>query len=139
MTAIPDQRAFELRVTPNRTQLFAFGAITWNRHKIHFDRAHAEAEGFPDVVVQRGLLGNFLARTIESWAGESAEIEQLRWKVLRSAFPDAELRCQGMVTKVSEAAGARVVECALRILDQAGEQVAVGDARVRFPWVPAAS
>src|SRR5689334_1264407 len=110
----PEERAFELRVTPNRTQLFAFGAVTWNRHKIHFDRTHAQAEGHRDVVVQRGLLGNFLARSIETWAGESGRIERLRWKVSRSAFPDEELRCQGMVTNVREEAGARIVECALR-------------------------
>jgi len=41
---------FELRVTPNRTQLFTFGAITWNRHVIHFDRTQAQAEGFSDDI-----------------------------------------------------------------------------------------
>ena len=133
MRQIPEPRAFELRVTPSRTQLFTFGAITWNRHKIHFDRAHAEAEGFSDVVVQRGLLGNFLARSVASWAGAAARLERLQWKVYQSAFPDQELRCQGEVTKVSEDAGASVVECALRILNPQGGQVALGEAKVRFP------
>ena len=132
MTQIPEARAFELRVTPSRTQLFTFGAITWNRHKIHFDRAQAQAEGFIDVVVQRGLLGNFLARSVARWAGAGGRLERLTWKVHQSAFPDQELRCQGEVAKVSEEAGARVVDCVLRIVNPDGAQVAAGEARVRF-------
>lgn len=133
MTQIPEARAFELRVTPSRTQLFTFGAITWNRHKIHFDRVQAEAEGFRDVVVQRGLLGNFLARSVMRWAGTDGRMERLAWRVTQSAFPDQELRCQGEVTSVTEDDdGARVVECALRIVNPDGAQVAAGEARVRF-------
>jgi len=132
MSQIPEARAFELRITPSRTQLFAFCAITWNRHKIHFDRAQAEAEGFGDVVVQRGLLGDFLARSVERWAGRDARLERLMWKVNHSAFPDQELRCQGEVTKVLQEGGASVVECALRIMNPDGAQVAAGEARVRF-------
>jgi len=133
MSQIPEASAFELRVTPSRTQLFTFCAITWNRHKIHFDRAQAEAEGFKDVVVQRGLLGNFLARSVAGWAGADAHLERLMWKVNQSAFPDQELRCQGEVTKVSEEGETRVVDCALRIMNPDGAQVAAGEARVRFP------
>lgn len=132
MSQIPEARAFELRVTPSRTQLFSFGAITWNRHKIHFDRAHAEAEGFEDVVVQRGLLGDFLARSVQRWAGPGARLERLMWKVSQSAFPDQELRCQGEVTKVSREGEASVAECALRIMNPEGAQIAAGEARVRF-------
>lgn len=133
MSQIPEASAFELRVTPSRTQLFTFCAITWNRHKIHFDQAHARAEGFRDVVVQRGLLGNLLARSVAGWAGANARLERLVWKVTQSAFPDQELRCQGEVTRVTEEGGASIVECALRIMNPDGAQVAAGEARVRFP------
>jgi len=132
MSEIPEAKAFELRVTPSRTQLFTFCAITWNRHKIHFDRAHAQAEGFNDVVVQRGLLGNFLARSVARWAGTEGRLERLVWKVNQSAFPDQELRCQGEVANVVEENGSRVVDCVLRITNPEGVQVAAGDARVRF-------
>ncbi|MDX2086935.1 MAG: hypothetical protein SFX73_03745 [Kofleriaceae bacterium] len=132
MRSLSHPSAFELRVTPSRIQLFTFGAITWNRHKIHFDRAHAQAEGHDDVVVQRGLLGNFLARSVARWAGAAGRLERLQWKVIQSAFPDQELRCQGAVTRVSETADGTVVECAVQILDPRGAQVAVGEARVRF-------
>lgn len=132
MTAIPHDPAFELCVTPDRRQLSAFGVVTCNRHKIHFDREHAQAEGHHDVVVQRGLLGNFLARCVVRWAGPTGRLERLHWKVLQSAFPDQELRCQGAVTCTTETTDGTVVECALQILDPGGGQVAVGEARVRF-------
>lgn len=132
MSRLAQDPAFELRVTPSRTQLSAFCAVTWNRHKIHLDRAHAQAEGHHDVVVQRGLLGNFLARSVLHWAGRAGRLERLQWKVLQSAFPDQELRCQGAVINVTETEAGAVVECALQILDPNGGQVAVGEARVRF-------
>lgn len=132
MSQIPEVSVFELRVTPSRTQLFTFGAITWNRHKIHFDLAQAQAEGFSDVVVQRGLLGNFLARSVVRWAGPGGRLERLAWKVTQSAFPDQELRCEGVVAKVSEEEGTHVVDCVLRIVNPEGTQVAAGEARVRF-------
>ena len=39
--------------TPTPTDLFRFSAVTFNAHRIHYDRAYAqEIEGYPDLVVQ---------------------------------------------------------------------------------------
>lgn len=122
----------ELRLTPTRSQVFMFSAVTWNRHRIHFDKEQAAAEGFPDVAVQRGLLGNYLVQLVGAWAGKPARIQRLHWRVIRSAFPEQELRCQGIVTDVAKLRDITRVDCALRILNPKYEQVAVGDARVRF-------
>lgn len=122
----------ELRLTPTRSQIFMFSAVTWNRHKIHFDREQAAAEGFPDVAVQRGLIGNYLAQLITSWAGKEGRLRRLQWRVTKSAFPHQELRCQGIVTDVAKLREVTRVDCALRILNPKLEQVATGDARVRF-------
>lgn len=44
-------------ITPDATMLFQFSALGFNSHKIHIDRAHAtEVEGFPDLVVNGGLV-----------------------------------------------------------------------------------
>ena len=129
---IPGTRIGELRVTPSKTQMFMFSAITWNRHQIHFNRDQAEAEGFSDVAVQRGLLGNFLSRLMTDWAGGSGRLIRLQWKVVKSAFPGEELTCQGEVTAVTDAGVAKQVDCAIRILNSAGELIATGEARVEF-------
>ena len=77
----------ELIVCPDHTQVFMFSAVTWNRHHIHYSKDAAISEGLPDIVVQRALIGNFLARLITNWVGDSAELCKLAWKVTRSALP----------------------------------------------------
>ena len=41
------------RVTPDSTQLFRFSALTFNAHRIHYDRDYCrDVEGYPGLVVQ---------------------------------------------------------------------------------------
>jgi len=41
------------RVTPDPTQLFRFSALTFNAHRIHYDRNYCtDVEGYPGLVVQ---------------------------------------------------------------------------------------
>jgi hydroxyacyl-ACP dehydratase HTD2-like protein with hotdog domain len=120
----------ELVVTPDHTQVFMFSAVTWNRHHIHYDKDAAIAEGFPDVVVQRGLIGNFLARLLTTWLGKHGEIRALSWKVTRSAFPGTTLRCRGRVVAVEPGETGRTVSCELAVLDGDNQTVASGNARV---------
>lgn len=84
----------DLLVTPTREQIFMFSAITWNRHKIHYSDRQAQSEGHRDIVVQRGLLGNFLARQIGSWLPEHGSIRRLSWRVIESTYPNEPLVCK---------------------------------------------
>jgi 3-methylfumaryl-CoA hydratase len=44
-------------VTPDPTLLFRFSALTFNAHRIHYDRSYATAvEGYPGLVVQGPLI-----------------------------------------------------------------------------------
>ena len=44
-------------VTPDETLLFQYSALGFNSHRIHIDRGYAQdEEGFPDLVVNGGLL-----------------------------------------------------------------------------------
>jgi len=48
-------------IVPDETLLFQYSAIGFNSHKIHIDRAHARnVEGFPDIVVNGGLVSLLL-------------------------------------------------------------------------------
>jgi 3-methylfumaryl-CoA hydratase len=56
-------------VVPDETLLFQYSALGFNSHKIHIDKKHAQQiEGFPDLVVNGGLvtllLTEFLRREI---------------------------------------------------------------------------
>ncbi len=122
----------ELEIVPDHMQIFMFSAITWNRHHVHYSKDAAVAEGLPDVVVQRALLGDFLARAVGDWAGDEADLRELSWKVRSSATPNASLRCQGEVTAVQVSDGATFADCDLRIVRDDDELVASGSARVEL-------
>jgi 3-methylfumaryl-CoA hydratase len=63
------------RITPDPTQLFRFSALTFNAHRIHYDRDYCrDVEGYPGLVVQ----GPFTA--------------MLLMDHLRTSLPDAHVR-----------------------------------------------
>lgn len=52
---------------PDDTLLFQYSALGFNSHKIHIDRAHAkDVEGFPDLVVNGGLVTLLLTEFIRT-------------------------------------------------------------------------
>lgn len=118
----------ELEVLPTAMQIFMFSAATWNRHHIHYSRDAAVAEGLPDIVVQRALIGNFFVRLVTDWLGESGELRQISWKVLNSALPNRKLRCQGVITDHKPQDGSNLLTCELSMLNDMGDTVAVGKA-----------
>jgi hydroxyacyl-ACP dehydratase HTD2-like protein with hotdog domain len=122
----------ELVVTPDHTQIFMFSAATWNRHHIHYSKDAALAEGLPDVVVQRALIGNFFARLLTDALGDAGDIRELSWKVSASAVPGKALRIQGDALSQSAPAGHREIDCELRIGDADGRAIASGRARLRL-------
>jgi len=121
-----------LVVTPDHTQIFMFSAATWNRHHIHYSKDAALAEGLPDVVVQRALIGNFFARLLIGWLADAGDIRELSWKVSASAVPGKALRIDGEALACSTSGGHRDVDCELRITDAGGRAIASGRARLRL-------
>lgn len=118
---------------PTNVQLFRFSAITWNAHRIHYDRPYAESEGYPDVLVQSHLHGCFLSEMVSSWMGPGARLARLRWQNRHFAVPGDVLTCSGRVkdTYISDELG--LVECELEELNQDGELCAPGWALVELP------
>lgn len=59
-------------VVPDETLLFQYSALGFNSHKIHLDRAHARnVEGFPDLVVNGGLVTLLLTEFLRQEVGVS--------------------------------------------------------------------
>jgi len=122
----------ELVLTPTHTQIFMFSAATWNRHHIHYSKDAALAEGLPDVVVQRALIGNFFARLLTNALGDAGTVHELAWKVSASALPGQTLRVQGEVVARSGDGAHREAACELRISDADQRAIAAGTARLRL-------
>ena len=122
----------ELVVHPDHAQVFMFSAITWNRHHIHYSKDAAISEGFSDIVIQRGLIGNFLARLMTNWIGDSAELCKLTWKVTRSAIQGKDIICRGKIEEIVDLEDEKYLICDVRAFDDNDELIASGNAKVVF-------
>jgi 3-methylfumaryl-CoA hydratase len=57
----PPAAGWSRAVTPDPTLLFRYSALTYNAHRIHYDRAYAtDAEGYPGLVVHGPLIATLL-------------------------------------------------------------------------------
>jgi 3-methylfumaryl-CoA hydratase len=68
----PQSSAWREEIRPDTTLLFRYSALTFNGHRIHYDKTYAQKdENYPDLVVQgpltATLLQNFVTRTRPEW------------------------------------------------------------------------
>jgi len=59
--AAPTDESFAREIVPDPVLLFRYSALTFNGHRIHYDRSHAtEVEGYPGLVVHGPLVATLL-------------------------------------------------------------------------------
>jgi len=59
--AAPDDAAFSREIAPDPVLLFRYSALTFNGHRIHYDRSYVTAvEGYPGLVVHGPLIATLL-------------------------------------------------------------------------------
>ena len=85
--------SWDMAIDP--TLLFRFSALTYNAHRIHYDRTYAiEQEGYPGLVVHGPLQAVALAElTRRNCPGES--LTSFRFRAVRPCFDDAPLKLRG--------------------------------------------
>lgn len=83
----PDQDPDFIKViTPDPVLLFRYSALTFNGHRIHYDRNYAEdAESYPGLVVHGPLLATFL---LEVFAAHfpTATLAKFSFKAIKPVF-----------------------------------------------------
>ena len=63
----------------DEAMLFRYCAITFNAHRIHYDKDWAQkVEGYPGLLVNAGLSGLFLLEAVKAAAGEAVRTLTLR-------------------------------------------------------------
>jgi 3-methylfumaryl-CoA hydratase len=60
---------WQVRVQIDAVRLFRYSALTFNGHRIHFDREYCIAEGYPGLIVHGPLQASFLAELAKSIRG----------------------------------------------------------------------
>jgi acyl dehydratase len=112
--------------------LVAYGAATWDWHRLHYDVEYARSLKLPGAVVDGQAFGALLARAALDWAGPRAFITRLAFRMKSMAFAGDTLRAEGEVTEVRAETGQTIVVLAQR-LTNAGRLAAEATTEIRLP------
>ncbi len=120
----------EQRITTDL--MMAYGAATWDWHRMHYDQDYARAVGLPDAVLDGQAQGAFFARAVMDWLGPTAFICKLSFRMRTMVFPGDTIRCEGEVREVAVDGDANLVTIAQTL--KVGERlVGEADTVVRLP------
>lgn len=108
--------------------LVAYGAATWDWHRLHYDVEYARTMKLPGVLVDGQAFGALFARAALDWAGPHAFITRLTFRMKSMAFAGDTLIAEGEVTAVHD----RIVVLAQR-LTNAGRLAAEATTEIRLP------
>jgi 3-methylfumaryl-CoA hydratase len=79
----PAAATFERRITPDPVLLFRYSALTFNGHRIHYDRSYVtEVEGYPGLVVHGPLIATLLLDLLRR-ERPAATVRRFAFKALR--------------------------------------------------------
>jgi 3-methylfumaryl-CoA hydratase len=98
----PPQRAetgaaWQREVVPDDVLLFRYSALTFNGHRIHYDRKYVtEVEGYPGLIVHGPLIATLLMDLVRRNAPE-ADIATFRFKAVRPTFDLDPFRVNGQL------------------------------------------
>jgi acyl dehydratase len=96
----PGDKLPALEKTFTTVDLFAYGAATWDWHRMHYDAELARSKGFAAPVIDGQMYGAVFARAALSWAGPRGFITRLSLKMKSMAFAGDTLRAEGTVVSV---------------------------------------
>ncbi len=93
-TAAPDNATCSREVVPDPVLLFRYSALTFNGHRIHYDRPYAmQDEGYPGLVVHGPLIATLLLdllhrdlRIAASAHAAPVSVKRFSFKALRPLF-----------------------------------------------------
>jgi 3-methylfumaryl-CoA hydratase len=82
----PPASAWERRVVPDDVLLFRYSALTFNGHRIHYDRRYCtEVEGYPGLVVHGPLLATLLLDLLRR-EHPDADVARFEFRAVRPVF-----------------------------------------------------
>jgi 3-methylfumaryl-CoA hydratase len=85
-TPAPREATWTREVRPDPVLLFRYSALTFNSHRIHYDRPYATAvEGYPGLVVQGPLIATLLLDHLRR-VQPSAQVRTFEFRAVRPLF-----------------------------------------------------
>lgn len=98
-TGLPDPAGeWRAELATDPVLLFRFSALTYNGHRIHYDRPYAtRVEGYPDLVVHGPLLA-LLALELPRRHAPDRSVRTVGYRLVRPAFVPSRIVSAGRVT-----------------------------------------
>ena len=79
----PDDETFCRDIDPDPVMLFRYSALTFNGHRIHYDRTYVtEVEGYPGLVVHGPLTATFLVELLRDNLSD-AQVHSFSFRAVR--------------------------------------------------------
>lgn len=97
LQAAPGDHAWAREIHPDTVLLFRFSALTFNGHRIHYDRSYVtEVEGYPGLVVHGPLIATLLMDLLRRNLPE-ARVARFAFRAVRPLFDIAPFSVCGKV------------------------------------------
>jgi 3-methylfumaryl-CoA hydratase len=82
----PESAAWERTIQPDDVLLFRYSALTFNAHRIHYDRRYAtEVEGYPGLVVHGPLIATLLMDLLRR-SDPAADVARFSFRAVSPLF-----------------------------------------------------
>ena len=95
--AAPDAFDFTQAITPDPVLLYRFSALTYNGHRIHYDRDYAVSEElYPALVVHGPLLVTLLLELKRAKLADR-QIKSFKFRAMRPTFDNQTFKVSGKV------------------------------------------
>ncbi len=116
-------------MTPTALQLFRFSAVTWNMHRIHYDREWAAHEGHAGLLVHSHLHAANALRCVTDGLGSEWEVFRFQYRVVRPATEGTTLSVEAIVIEASS--DGNDLSLAIREYDGDGNDCLTGTVQAR--------
>jgi 3-methylfumaryl-CoA hydratase len=94
----PSDAAWTREISPDDVLLFRYSALTFNGHRIHYDRRYAtQVEGYPGLVVHGPLIATLLLDLLRRNLAD-ASVASLSFRAIRPLFDITPFHVCGKVT-----------------------------------------
>ena len=91
----PAEAAWRRQIVPDAVLLFRYSALTFNGHRIHYDRRYVtEVEGYPGLVVHGPLIATLLLDLLRRQMPD-ADVAAFRFRAVRPSFDLHPLQVSG--------------------------------------------
>lgn len=93
---VPVDQLWSREIRPDSVMLFRYSALTFNGHRIHYDRPYAtEVEGYPGLVVHGPLTATLLLDLLRRNRPE-ADVSRFSFRAIRPLYDTAPFLIYGM-------------------------------------------